>query len=75
MILGWVSTRASVQFLMPRSMAGEPLAPNILFAELIGVNERAHRAVEDHDPARQDLFEPLADVSVSSRRHRLWITR
>ena len=56
-------------------VAGEPLAPDIFFAELIGVDERTHRPVKDHDPARQDLFEPLADVSVSSRRHRLWITR
>ena len=56
-------------------MVGEPLAANILFAELIGVNERAHRAVKDHDSARQDLFEPLTDLSVASRRHGLWITR
>ena len=39
-------------------MPGEPLAPDIFFTELIGVDERTHRAVEDHDPPRQDLIEP-----------------
>ncbi len=45
---------------------GEPAAPVVLFRELIGVKQRPHRAVEDHDPARQDLFELAVDVVVSS---------
>ena len=42
------------------AVPGEPLASHILFAELIGVDERAHRTVEDHDPPRQDFLEPAA---------------
>ena len=53
----------------------EPASSDVLLGELIRIDEGAHRAVEDHDPPRQDLFEPAARVCDSSVRHQHWITR
>ena len=50
---------------------GEPLAAEIVLAQLVRVDQRAHRAVEDHDPLGEDLFEPLSDIAHCVFRHRL----
>ena len=35
---------------------GERLAPKLLFIELMGIDKRAHRAVQQHDPPGQNLL-------------------
>ena len=49
---------------------GKRLAAKLLFIELMGVDERPHRPVQQHDPPGKDLFEPLSCGHVCIIRHR-----
>ena len=56
-ISGWVRTSTSVQFFRLHGWWAKRLPAKILLVELVRVDQRPHRAVEDHDPPGQDLFE------------------
>ena len=48
----------------------EASSPDILFLELVRVDERAHRAVKNHDLAREQILESFGRVIPSHRRYR-----
>ena len=43
-------------------MVAEPLAAEVVFLELVGLDHRPHRAVEDEDPLGEDLLQAGAEA-------------
>ena len=72
-----------MQFLRSLPMPGEPLAAKVLLGQLVRVDQRPHRAVEDHDPPIENLLKSvvcrvccrLSPSSVPEKRHgaRAWL--
>ena len=55
---GRVSDRQVVVAAQVAGVVGEALAAEVGLDQLVALDERAHRAVHDHDPLAQQVVEP-----------------